>query len=173
MNTLQWRHTDWTAKSFVFSIGEKIIGQLTFAGSLTFSATYNSNKNKLKFSEKDFWGKEVSIEKDGNVVALFSHNIFGNQTLTLKNGDKFSLTSDFWGSNAKWQNLKGDTIVTYSAATMSTMGKGTIHISENMDEEIEEILFSGGLFIKQYIIRKFILISAILSPLTIMISRMN
>ena len=150
MKTLNWRHTDWNARNFVFSIGQEIVGQLTFNNSWNFNAVYTDKETNLKFSQKSFWDNDVVITRDGKFVGEIKHDFFfGRQTLKLATGVTFKLSSNFWGRNVYWQNETGEAIIKYQQATMSSMGKGLISLSNSLTIETEELLISSGLFARQ------------------------
>lgn len=96
MKTLNWRHTDWSAKNFVFFLGQEIVGQLTFQSSWNFNAVYTDNKTRLKFTQKSFWDRKVSITRDDKEVGEMDSGLLGKQTLKLSTGETFELVSNFW-----------------------------------------------------------------------------
>ena len=65
MKTLHWRHTDWNARRFIFSIGQEIIGQLSFNSPWNFNATYTDHKTNLLFIQKGYWNKDTTITRNG------------------------------------------------------------------------------------------------------------
>lgn len=165
MKTLNWRHTDWSAKNFVFFLGQEIVGQLTFQSSWNFNAVYTDNKTRLKFTQKSFWDRKVSITRDDKEVGEMDSGLLGKQTLKLSTGETFELVSNFWGRDVTWKNTSGDTIAKYQQATMSSMGKGKIDITDSLTIEIEKILISSGLFVRQLILKRVTLTIAIVVPI--------
>ena len=83
MKTLNWRHTDWNARNFIFSIGQEIVGQLTFSSYWNFNAVYTDKDTNLKFSQKSFWERDAIISKDGETVGEINFGLFATQTLKL------------------------------------------------------------------------------------------
>jgi hypothetical protein len=166
MKTLSWRHTDWNARNFIFSIGQEIIGQLTFNSSWNFNAVYTDNETNLKFSQKGFWDRDVLITNDGKQIGEIKNDFFfGRQTLKLQAGETFILSSNFWGRNVNWKNEKGETIVKYQQATMSSMGKGSISLNDSLTIEMEKLLVSSGLFARQLLHKRIVLIVVIMIPI--------
>jgi hypothetical protein len=149
MKTLNWRHTGWNARNFLFTIGQEIIGQLTFNSFWNFHAVYTDNDTNLKFSQKGFWDRGVLITKDGRTLGEIDFGLFGTQTLKLATGERYTLSTSFWEQEIFWKNEKGDTIVKYQQATMSSLGKGLISLNDTLTMETEKLLISGGLFIRK------------------------
>lgn len=166
MKTLNWRHTDWNARNFIFSIGQEIIGQLTFNSSWNFNAVYTDKETKLKFSQKSFWDRDVIITKDGKSIGEIKNDFFfGKQTLKLPTGDTFILSSNVWGRDVNWKTEKGETIVKYQQATMSSMGKGLISLNDSLTAETEKLLVTSGLFARQLLHKRIVLIVVIMIPI--------
>ena len=165
METLHWRHTDWFAKNFIFTIGQEIIGQLTFNSSWNFNAVYNDNETKLTFAQKSVWTKDVRITKDGKAIGEIEFKLFGIQTLKLVSGERFTLSSNFWGRDVHWKNDTGEPIVKYQQATMSSMGKGLISLKDSLTTETQKVLISSGLFIRQLMHKRIALFIVIMIPI--------
>lgn len=164
MKTLNWRHTDWSARNFIFSIGQEIIGQLTFNSSWNFNAVYTDKETKLKFAQKSFWDRDVLITTDGKAIGEIDFRLFGTQTLKLETGERFTLSSNFWGQEVNWKNEKGETIIKYQQATMSSMGKGLISLKDSLTFETEKLLISSGLFARQAMHKRIVLMIVIMIP---------
>jgi hypothetical protein len=165
MRTLNWRHTDWSARHFIFSIGQEIIGQLSFNSFWNFNAAYTDRETKLHFSQKSFWDHDVLITKDGVEVGEIIFGFFGNQTLKLVTGEKFSLSTSLWEQEAYWKTEKGDTVIKYQQATMSSMGKGLISLSDTLTIDKEKLLIASGLFARQLRHKRSAVIIAIMLPI--------
>jgi hypothetical protein len=165
MKTLNWRHTDWSARNFVFFLGQEIVGQLTFQSSWNFNAIYTDSKTRLKFTQKSFWDRKVSITLDDKEIGEMDSGLFSKQTLKLTTGEKFELASNFWGRDVTWKNTNGEAIAKYQQATMSSMGKGKIDIADSLSTEIEKVLISSGLFVRQLILKRVALTVAIVVPI--------
>lgn len=172
MKTLNWRHTDWNGRNFIFSIGQEIIGQLTFNNFWNFNAVYTDKETKLKFSQKNFWDRGVIITKDGNTVGELDFGLFGVQTLKLVTGEKFTLSTSFWEQEVYWKTENGDTIIKYQQATMSSMGKGLVSLNDSLTIEAEKLLISCGLFARQARHKRTILFITIIVPI-LAASRLN
>src|SRR6478752_5694806 len=111
MKTLNWRHTDWNARNFIFSVGQEIIGQLTFHSYWNFNAVYTDKETKLKYTQKSFWDRNVLITKDEKPVGEIDFSFFGNQSLKLVTGERFILSVNAWGRNVHWRTEAGKTII--------------------------------------------------------------
>ena len=165
MKTLNWRHTDWNARNFIFLIGEEIIGQLTFNSSWNFNAVYTDKETRLKFSQKNFWDKDVLITKDGKSIGEINFRLFGIQTLRLGTGERFTLSTSFWEQEVYWKTEKGDTVIKYQQATMSSMGKGLISLNDPLTIETEKLLVSSGLFARQARHKRIVLFMIFMIPI--------
>ncbi len=165
MKTINWRHTDWVGRNFIFSIGQEIIGQLTFNSVWNFNAVYTDKETNLKFTRKNFWGKDVQITKDGIPIGEISFGLFAVQTLKLLTGEKFTLSTSFWEQEVYWKNEKGDTIIKYQQATMSSMGKGLISLSDSLSVEMQRLLISSGLFTRHLRHKRIVLMIIVLLPI--------
>ncbi len=164
MRTLNWRHTDWSARKFIFSIEQEIIGQLTFYSSWNCNAVYTDKETKLKFIQKSFWDGDVSVTQDDKLIGEIDSGLFGKQTLRLVTGEKFILSSNFWGRDVNWKTEKGETVIEFEQATMMSMGKGLISLKDSLTIETQKILISSGLFIRQLILKRVLLTVAIVVP---------
>lgn len=171
MKTLNWRHTDWSAKNFIFSIGQEIIGQLTFNSSWNFNAVYTDKETRVKFAQKSFWDRDVLITRDGKTIGEIHIGLFGEQALKLVTGERFTLSTSFWEKEAYWKNEKGETIVRYQQATMSSMGKGLISLKDSLTIEIEKLLISSGVFVRQLTHKRRAIAVAIVIPIIAAASR--
>jgi hypothetical protein len=165
MKTLNWRHTDWNARTFVFSLGKEIIGQLKFHSPWSFNAVYTDKETKLKFSQKNSWYGKIRITRDQKPVGEIDSGLFGKQILKLATGEKYELVSNFWGRDVQWKNSKGEMIINYKQATMSSMGKGTISLADSLTIELEKLLVSSGLFVRQLVIKRVAVLVAIFVPI--------
>jgi hypothetical protein len=164
MKTLTWKRTDWGARNFIFLIGQEIIGQLTFNNSWNLNAVYSDTETKLHFSQKKFWGKEVLITKDGKPSGAIEFKLFGVQVLKLPTGERFTLSSNFWGRDVNWKNEKGEAVITYHQSAITAAGKGLINLNESLKLETENLLISSGLFIRQVMLKRVILLLVIIIP---------
>lgn len=165
MKTLNWRHTDWNARTFIFSIGQEIIGQLAFSSYWNFNAVYTDKDTNLKFSQKSFWDRDAIISRDGETVGEINFGLFATQTLKLVTGERFTLSTSFWEQEAYWKTENGATIIKYQQATMSSMGKGLITLNDSLTIDKEKLLISGGLFARQVRHKRIVLFIAIMIPI--------
>jgi hypothetical protein len=165
MKTLNWRHTDWSARNFIFSVGQEIIGQLTFNSYWNSNAVYTDKDTNLKFAQKSFWDGDVLVTKDGKAVAKIDFGLLGTQTLQLLSGEKFTLSTSFWEQEVYWKNAEGKTIIKYQQATMSSMGKGLISLNESVTIEMEKLLVGSGIFARQLRRKRAALIIVIMLPI--------
>jgi hypothetical protein len=153
MNTMQWRHTDWVGRNFIFWLNEKVVGQLTFKNSWNLNAIYRSEQNQLKFVVSGFWKTKVKVFKNDDLIGEIETHFYGKQTLKLSNGKSYSLTSGFWGRNTQWADSKGETLIKYTTAYLRSMGKGTITISDKLAPDEKDLLVSSGLFARQLFLK--------------------
>lgn len=165
MKTLNWRHTDWNARNFIFSIGQQVIGQLSFNSYWNYNASYTDQETKLQFSQKSFWDQDVLITREGKKVGEIIFGFFGNQTLKLVTGEKYFLSTSLWEQEAYWKTEKGDTVIKYQQATMSSMGKGLISLSDALSIEKEKLLITSGLFARQLRHKRSVVIIAAMVPI--------
>ncbi len=165
MKTLNWRHTDWNARNFIFSIGQEIIGQLTFNSYWNFNAVYTDKETKLKFAQKGFWDEDAIITKDSELVGEINFGLFGTQTLKLVTGERFTLSTSFWEQEVYWKDEKGETIIKYQQATMSSMGKGLISLKDPLTIDTQKLLISTGLFARQVRRKRIALVIVIMIPI--------
>lgn len=165
MKTLNWKHTNWTARNFIFTVGQEIIGQLTFTSSWNFNAVYTDKEANLKFAQKNFFDKDVVITKDGDSVGTIEFKLFGEQILKLPSGEKFTLSSSFWGKEVYWKNQDGETVIKYETATMSSMGKGLITLPSILKPETEKLLVASGLLARQIVHKRAALVVVIILPI--------
>ena len=165
MRTLNWRHTDWNARNFIFSVGQEIIGHLTFYSSWNFNALYTAKETKLRFAQNGFWDRKITITTDGQKIGHIKSGFFIHPTLILITGEKFILSSNVWGRNVNWKTENGETIIKYEQATMSSMGKGLINSKDSLTLETERLLISSGLYIRQYLHKRAAVIVAIAFPI--------
>jgi hypothetical protein len=165
MRTVNWRHTDWGARNFVFSVGETIIGHLSFYSSWNFNAVFTDQNVRIKFSQKNFWNRDVMISQAEQKIGEVTFSLFGNQLLTLETGERFTLSTNVWGRNVTWKNQHGEVIVQYRQATMSSMGKGVINLVDSLPGETEKLLMSCGLFVRQLILKRVALVVAMFIPI--------
>ena len=149
MKTLNWKRTNWNARNFIFSIGQEITGQLTFSSIWKFNAVYTDQDTELAFAQKSFWDSDVLITKDGKTVGEMRSGLFGKQTLKLATGETFILSTSLWEQEVYWKTAKGETMIHYQQAAMSSMEKGMIRSEDSLTSETEKILISSGLFIRQ------------------------
>ncbi|MEA5520810.1 hypothetical protein [Limnoraphis robusta] len=170
MKTLNWRHTDWSARNFIFFIGQEIIGQLTFHNTWDFNAVYTDNDTRIRFKQRNFWDSKVSITRDEKIIGEIDAGLFKKLTIKLLTGEKYQLATNFWGRDVGWTNSDGERIINFKQATFSSMGKGTINLKDNLTLDTEKLLISSGLFVRQLIQKRVVLATAIMIPL-LMISR--
>jgi hypothetical protein len=164
MNTLQWRHTDWTGRNFIFWLNEKVIGELTFKSSWDLNAVYQSQQAQLKFIVTGFWKNRILIMRGNEKLGEIKNGFSGKQTLTLVNGKSYVLTSGFWGRSAQWSNLNGEILIKYTTASIRSMGKGTIIVSHNLAADEKELLVSTGLFARQMLLKMAVMVLIIMIP---------
>lgn len=146
MKSLQWRHTDWTARKYVFQSGLDTIGKLVL-GYWDSSAVYLTAESRMAFSEESFWRNTIHVKRDNVQVAVIKYEVFGPYALQLHSGEVYYLKRDFVGRNTKWENEEGAAIASYQPATFSSGGKGTLNFTQSVAEETEHLLAGSGLYL--------------------------
>lgn len=146
MKMINWKRTNWTARKFIFSIEQAQVGQLTFNHTWKFDANFTDHQTQLKFTQKSFWDRDVLIKKDGKRVGELQSGLFGEQKLKLATGEIFFISTSFWGQEAYWKTIEGETIITYKQAAMSSLENGLIKLNASLTSDIEKLLISTGLF---------------------------
>jgi hypothetical protein len=165
MKTLNWRHTDWNARNFVFSLGQEVVGQLAFYSSWNFNAVYTDKDTRLTFSQKGILNRNVSITKDGNPVGEIDFSLFVDQTLKLTTGELFTLSTNVWGRDVNWKTKDGEVVVKYQQATLNSMGKGVVSVEDSLTDETAKVLVSSGLFVRQLIRKRVALTVVCMIPI--------
>jgi|GEM_PF-1933254 len=173
MKTLNWRHTDWNARNFIFFIGQEIIGQLNFNSLWNFNGFYTDKESKIQFKEYGgyFWKRAVSIIENDKIIGEITYNFFLEPKLKLVAGDTYLLTSNFWGRDVKWINAQNEIVMKYDQATMSSMGKGTITYKDSLSTETEKLLMTAGIYVRQLILKRASLLIVIMIPILTTASR--
>ncbi|GHA78259.1 hypothetical protein [Pontibacter akesuensis] len=172
MKTLNWRRTDWNGRSFIFSVGQVIVGELTFASAWNSTATYTDKHTELKFSQKSFWDSNVAVTRDNKPFGEIYSGLWGEKTLKLVTGERFILSTSFWEQEVYWKTAKGETMITYRQAAMSSMEKGVISINGSLATEVEKLLISSGLFIRQVARKRLVRTVAVITPVIAAASRL-
>lgn len=144
---------------------QQLIGQLAFNSSWNLNALYTDKETQLKFVQKGFWDRDVLLTKSGNPIGEIHIRLFGDQTLELVTGERFTLTTSIWEQEVYWKNEKGETVITYQQAPMSAMGKGSISANDTLTDELEKILISSGVFVRQLARKRRVLTVAIMLPI--------
>jgi hypothetical protein len=171
MKIINWRRTDWIARTFIFSIGQEIFGQLSFNSAWNFNAVYTDKETDLKFAQKNFWNRDVLITKDGKAIGEIRCGLF-EQTLKLITGERFFLYTSLWEQEVYWKTEKGEKLIKYKQATMSSMGKGVISSSDSMAVDRERLLISSGIIVRQLFRKRRALTVALMVPIIAGASRL-
>lgn len=164
MKTLHWKHTDWSARKFIFTDGQETIGQLNFTSSWNFNAVYTDDETKLTFVQKSVWTSKVSIMKDEEKIGEIKSGFFTHPTLRLATGEKFTLIANAWGRNVRWKNEQDEIIIQYEQKGLNSMGKGIIHIQRALHPETQKLLIISGLYFRQYLSKQAALAVATFLP---------
>ncbi len=153
--TLQWKSINfWSGRKFAFWFNNIIVGQLTFNSLWNYSAIYAYQDTFLKFSEAGLWKQKIVIQQEGKVIALIEKEFFGDYILQVRSGERFKLVSNIFGRNMKWIDEKGLSVVKYTQASFTSMGKGTISFDNTLPEEFQTILASSGLFTQKLLAKR-------------------
>lgn len=171
MKTLNWKHTDSSARNFIFFIGQEIIGNLTFYNTWDFNATYTDNNTKITFKQRSFWNSKVAITKDEKAIGEIKAGLFEKLRIVLATGERYELTTNFWGRDVGWKNAKGERIINFKQGTFSSMGKGTISLEDNLSLDTGKLLMSSGLFVRQLIQKRVVFAVVIMIPVLMMARR--
>lgn len=165
MRTLNWRHTGWSARTFAFTIGQELIGQLTLNYSWNLKGSYTDPEANITFAQKSFLDADVLVTKDGKTIGEITSHWFGIHTLTLATGERYRLSTSLWEQEAYWRTEAGETVIKYQQATMSSMGKGVISLTDKLTPETEKILISSGLFARKAVHRRIQRTVAVFIPI--------
>ena len=149
MRTLNWNNTGWFEKNFTFTKEQQVVGQLSFSNVWSFNATYSDEHTQLNFAQKSFWDRDVLVTKHGETIGEINNGVFGEKTLKLVTGERFFMSTSLWEQEVYWKTEKGETIIQYQQALMSSMKKGSISFKESLPIDTEALLISSGLFIRK------------------------
>jgi hypothetical protein len=89
----------------------------------------------------------------------------GEQILKLVTGERFIISTCFWEQEVYWKTEKGETIIKYQQAKMSSMEKGLISLKGSLTTETERLLISSGLLVRQSAHKRIAVKMAIIIPL--------
>jgi hypothetical protein len=171
MKTLTWQHTDWFEKHFIFKMEQQVIGQLIIDSSWNINAEYTDKETKLIFAQKSFWNRDVLITREGKMIGEIHIGLFGEQTLYVVTGEKFFLSTSLWEQEAYWKTEKGETVIKFQQMFMSSVGKGMINSQNTLTIEMEKLLISSGVFIRQLKRKQTAAIVAVMIPIIASASR--
>jgi hypothetical protein len=145
METITWKNSDLSGKRFDFETNTESLGTLTVLSELSSNALFTTDNDRLQFSRIGFWGNKVLIKKNGQLIGEIKNRLLGQTFIELNNGNKFRLSSNLFGRNLKLLGVKGEPIVEYKMATLSSMRKGFIKVGDSLTKDDKEILLSAGL----------------------------
>lgn len=165
MKILNWSSTGWFAKNFVFKFEQQILGELTFNNSWLYNGEYSDQETKLKFFQNSFWDRNIVVIKDAVRIGEIHIGLFGEQTLKLLTGEKFYLSTSFWEQEVYWKTERGETIVKYQQELMSSLEKGLISAEDSLTLEMEKLLISSGIFVRQMIRQRIARVVVIFIPI--------
>lgn len=113
--------------------------------SLSSNASFDSEKEQIRFKRVGFWDNKVILKKNNEFVGEIGNRLVGQTFLKLKSGKTYKLSSNLVGRNLKWTDSNGIAIVEYSFATLKSMRRGFITTSDSIDTAEKDILISSGL----------------------------
>jgi hypothetical protein len=145
METITWKNSSLSGNTFDFEIGNQLLGTLTLMSPLSSNASFDNEKEQIRFKRIGFWDNKVILKKNDEFAGEIGNRLIGKTFLKLKNGRIFKLSSNIVGRNLKWIDSKGIAVVEYSFATLKSMRKGFITTSDSIDSEEKDILISSGL----------------------------
>lgn len=145
METVTWKNSDLSGVRFDFENNDQTFGTLTLLSELSSNANFTTDNDRLQFQRVGFRDNKVQIKRNNELIGEIKNRIFGRTYLQLKTGRTFKLSSNLVGRNLKWLDTNGQPIVEYKMATMSSMRKGSIIISDSLTKEEKEILPSAGI----------------------------
>ncbi|UXE67199.1 MAG: hypothetical protein KA713_09260 [Chryseotalea sp. WA131a] len=145
METITWKNSDLKGNTFDFEIGNQLLGTLTLLSPLSSNASFDSEKEQIRFSRVGFWDNKVILKRNNEFVGEIGNRLVGQTFLKLKSGKTYKLSSNLIGRNLKWIDSQGVPVVEYSFATLKSMRKGFIVTSNAIDADEKDILISSGL----------------------------
>ena len=145
METITWKNSDLSGKRFDFATNTELLGTLTVLSELSSNALFTTDNDRLQYNRIGFWDNKILIKKNGQMIGEIKNRLLGQTYIELKNGNKFRLSSNLFGRNLKLLGVKGEPIVEYKMATLSSMRKGFIKVDDTLTQDDKEILLSAGL----------------------------
>lgn len=145
METITWKNSNLSGTTFDFEIGNQLLGTLTLLSPLSSNASFDSEKEHIRFKRVGFWDNRVLLKKNNEFVGEIGNRLVGQTFLNLKSGKTYKLSSNLIGRNLKWIDSKGVAVVEYSFATLKSMRKGFITTSDSINTDEKDILISSGL----------------------------
>ena len=145
METITWKNSDLKGSTFDFEIGNQLVGRLTLLSPLSSNASFDSEKEQIRFKRVGFLDNKVILKKNNEFVGEIGNRLVGQTFLKLKSGKAYKLSSNLIGRNLKWIDSNGIAIVEYSFATLKSMRRGFLTTSDSIDTAERDILISSGL----------------------------
>lgn len=145
METITWKNSDLSGLNWEFENNSFRIGKMMILSGLGFNAKFITDKSIFHFKRVGFWDDKILIIKDRKYVGEIENKILGTTHIKLDTGQIFKVSSNLFNRNLKCVNLKGQTIIKYKMATLSSMRKGYIEISKSLTDDEREILSASGL----------------------------
>jgi hypothetical protein len=145
METITWKNSDLSGKRFDFETNTESLGTLTVLSELSSNALFTTDNDRIQFGRIGFWYNKVLIKKNGQLIGEIKNRLLGQTFIELNSGNKFRLSSNLFGRNLKLLGVKGEPIVEYKMATLSSMRKGFIKVGDSLTKDDKEILLSAGL----------------------------
>lgn len=165
MKTFTWQRLNWFATRFLVRMEQHPVGQLLFTSSWNWDAEYTEQDTTLRFVQPSAWSNEVLVTQDGQPVGGIRFRLFGEQTLQLASGEYFVLSTSPWQQEVYWKTPSGETLLTYQQATWSARSTGIISSPNALSAELERLLLSSGIYMRQLSQMRTALLILILLPL--------
>ena len=145
METITWKNSDLSGRTFELEIGNQLLGTLTRMSELSSNANYVTDKDRIQFQRVGFLQNKVLLKRNGELIGEIGNRLIGQTFLKLKNGNTYWLSSNLIGRNLKWIDASGKPVVEYAFATLTSMRKGSIKTGDAIDKNEKDILISAGL----------------------------
>jgi len=156
MKTLNLKSTSWTARNFIFGLGQEIIGRLSFQSGFRYKASYEEKNLSYQFASPSFWGSSIDVLSSGKKIATLKQKWFKDY-ITLATGETFTFRSSFGGRKQWWATAQGKEIVQFTSPTFNSLGRSTITIDDDLSTDTSTLLMSSGIVVRQLRVQRVLL----------------
>ena len=77
METITWKNSDLKGNTFDFEIGNQLLGTLTLLSPLSSNASFDSEKEQIRFSRVGFWDNKVILKRNNEFVGEIGNRLVG------------------------------------------------------------------------------------------------